>query len=257
MNQGRFSEEHKNRPFRWEYEMQEVVLREVDRLIYGRRGVSCVVAEMQGEVGVIDLLAIAFDDRALEQRIKAGIPAVTFPLRVQVLDQLTRPRPMRIDTLARRVGSNSRALTRSTLRPLAEIGAIEFGRETVCPTGAWQPVAVRLTAIELKLNKWKKALRQADNAAFAVDTAWVVLDAEHAGPAIAARTQFEMFGVGLALAGSDGSLRAIVPPARRRNVRWVRSWLGELAWAATERAAERDAETGAIVSGSAPFACAV
>jgi hypothetical protein len=246
-----------NRAFRWEYEMQDVVVQRIDQLVPEGRDVDCVVAEMQGEVGVIDLLAVTFDDRALEHRIKAGIPAITLPLRVQVLDLLWRPRPMRIETLARRVGSSPRALTHSTLGPLAEMGAVEFGRDSVRPTGAWQPVAAGLTAIELKLNKWKKALRQADNAAFGVDRAWVVVDAERARPAIAARDQFKLFGVGLAIAATDGSLREIVRPSRRRKIRWVRSWLGELAWRASEEAAERDNETGAFVSGSVPFACAL
>jgi hypothetical protein len=248
--------ESDKRPFRWEHEMQEVVVRRVDQLVPPNR-VDCVVAEMQGEVGVLDLLAVKFDDRALEHRIKAGVPALTLPLRVHVLDVLSRPRPMRIDTLAKRVGSNVGALRRSTLRPLAESGALELGRDSVRSTGAWRPVATRLTAIELKLSKWKDALRQADNAAFGVDHAWVVLDAERAGAAIAAQDHFRLFGVGLATAASDGSVEAVVRPSRRRTVRWVRSWLGELAWKASEEAAERDADTGAIVSGSVPFACAV
>jgi len=230
--------------------MQEIVLAQLHKLVPGRTHADIVVIEAQADVGIIDLLAVAFDDEALAHRIKGGLGPVTLPLRVRVLDALSRPRPLRVETLARRVGSNPRALTRSTLRPLEDLGALEIAGRLVRPTGAWKPVARRLTAVELKLSRWRQALRQADNAAFGVDAAWALLDAARARSAVEQVDHFRLFGVGLATISSDGELRVVTRPRRRPRVRWVRSWLGETAWAASEFAVERDARTGAMVTGS-------
>lgn len=228
--------------------MQELVLAQLPRL--GPAVPDVVVVEAQSNVGVVDLLSVAFDNEALEHRIKGGLEPVTLPLRVRVLDALSRRRAVRVETLARRVGSRPLALTRSTLRPLEELGAIEMAGGRVLPTGAWRPIARRLTAVELKLSRWQQVLRQADNAAFGVDAAWAVLDAARSQAALGQVELFRLFGVGLATISSDGELRVVTRPRRRPRVRWVRSWLGETAWAASELAAERDARTGAIVAGS-------
>jgi hypothetical protein len=101
----------------------------------------------------------------------------------------------------------------------------------------------------LKLSKWQQVLRQADNAAFGVDAAWAVLDAARSRAALRRVEHFRLFGVGLATISSDGDLSIVTRPRRRTRVRWVRSWLGETAWAASKLAAERDARTGAIITG--------
>jgi hypothetical protein len=230
--------------------MHDLVLEQLDGLFAGRVRPEVVVVETQADPGVIDLLAVTFDDDALAHRIKGGLGPVTLPLRVRVLDALSRPRPIRLETLARRVGSSPLALTRSTLRPLEELGAIEVAGGRVRPTEGWRPVARRLTAIELKLSKWQEALRQADNAAFGVDAAWAVLDAARSRAAVGQVDHFRLYGVGLATISTEGELCIVTRPRRRRRVRWVRAWLGETAWAASERATERDARTGAFVTGS-------
>lgn len=230
--------------------MQEFALAQLPRLLPDPALPSVVVVEAQANIGIVDLLAVAFDDEALAHRIKGNLGPVTLPLRVRVLDALSRPRPVRIETLARRVGSKPLALTRSTLRPLEELGALEVSGARVRPTGTWRPVARRLTAIELKLSRWQQALRQADNAAFGVDAAWAVLDAARSRAALGQVEHFRLFGVGLATISSDGELRIATRPRQRPRVRWIRSWLSETAWAASELAAERDANTGALVAGS-------
>jgi hypothetical protein len=129
--------------------MHDIVLDQFGTLFAGRALPDIVVIEAQADPGVIDLLAVTFDDDVLAHRIQCGLDPVTLPLRVRVLDALTRRRAMRVETLAKRVGSNARALTRSTLGPLEEIGAVELSGTLVRPTGAWAPVAKRLTAVEL------------------------------------------------------------------------------------------------------------
>jgi hypothetical protein len=181
--------------------------------------------------GVVDLLAVDFNDHVLSRRVRAGLGPIELPLRIEILSYLRPDRFLSLERLARRVGSNPRALTRSTLRPLAELGAIELEATRARATGAWIPVAKRLTAVELKLSKWRDAARQADNAAWAADRSWVVLDARRAGAALRNRDYFAEFGIGLAVVDSVGVLRVMERPRRSRCVPWLRAWLGELAWA--------------------------
>jgi hypothetical protein len=218
-------------PFRFESEMTDVVEALVSGLTPRRIRPDHVLREMPAGQGVVDLLAVNFDDEVLSRRVRAQLGPIELPLRIQVLSHLRPDRFLSLDRLARRVGSNPRALTRSTLRPLAELGAIELQVSRVRATGAWIPVAKRLTAVELKLSKWRDAARQADNAAWAVDRSWVVLDARRAGAALRNHDYFAEFGIGLALLDSMGVLRVVERPRRSRCVPWLRAWLGELAWA--------------------------
>lgn len=218
-------------PFRFESEMVDPVEALVARLMPGRARPAYVLREMPAGQGVVDLLAVDFDDEVLSRRVRAGLGPIELPLRIEVLSHLRQDRFLSLERLARRVSSNPRALRRSTLRPLAELGAIELEPKKARATGSWIPVTKRMTAIELKLSKWRHAARQADNAARAVDASWVVLDARRAGAAIRNREYFTEFGIGLAALDSSGVLRVVQRPRRSRCVPWLRAWLGELAWA--------------------------
>jgi hypothetical protein len=217
--------------FRWEADMTEVVATSIGSLVPPRSPAPVVLREVRGAVGVVDLVAVNFDDDALGSRICTGLRPMTLPLRVRVLDALGA-RVLRVSTLARRTGRNPTALMRSTLTPLVELGAIEMHHGKVAATGAWRPVTSRLTAVELKLAKWRAALRQADNAALSTDAAWVVLDGTKACAATAAVEVFRDYGVGLATIEPSGALEISCRPRGRRTVRWLHAWMGELAWAA-------------------------
>jgi hypothetical protein len=91
-----------------------------------------------------------------------------------------------------------------------------------------------LTAVELKLSKWRGALRQADNFAQSADRSWVVLDHARSRPAIASAEQFRHAGIGLAVLQRDGALRVVVRPVRRAPERWLRALMAERAWEAAE-----------------------
>jgi hypothetical protein len=217
--------------FRFESEMTDTVEALVRRLTPGRVRPEHVLREMPAGQGVVDLLTVDFDDEVLSQRVRAGLGPIELPLRIEVLSHLRTDRFLSLERLARRVSSNPRALTRSTLRPLAEMGAIELDRTRARATGAWVPVAKRLTAVELKLSRWRDAVRQADNAAWAADRSWVVLDARRASRALDNRDYFMELGIGLAVLDTDRVLRVVERPRRARCVPWLRAWLGELAWA--------------------------
>lgn len=195
---------------------------------------SLVVGEVPAAVGIVDIVAVRFDTAAVRHRLDTGIGPLCSPLRIRALDVLRTDRPLRVTTLARKLGSNARALMRSTLGPLAELGAVELAGDGVRATGAWRPVGAHLTAIELKLSKWRDALRQADNFALSADRSWVVLDFARAGAAIAARDTFESHGVGLAVLDAAGHLQVIMRPTGRRAHRWLRALMAERAWAVAE-----------------------
>lgn len=218
-------------PFRFESEMTDPVESLVRRLTPGQAPPEHVLREMPAGQGVVDLLAVDFDDEVLSRRLRAGLGPIELPLRIEVLSHLRVDRFLSLERLSRRVGSSPRSLRRSTLGPLTEVGAIELERTRARATGAWIPVARRLTAVELKLAKWRDAARQADNAALAADRSWVVLDAHRASTALANRDYFAELGVGLAILDSAGRLRVVQRPLRSRRVRWLHAWLGEVAWA--------------------------
>lgn len=218
-------------PFRFESDMTDPVQALVRHLMPRGTRPEHVLREMPAGQGVVDLMAVDFDDDVLSRRVRAGLGPIELPLRIEVLSHLRPDRFLSLERLARCVGSNPRALRRSTLCPLAEMGAIELEPTRARSTGAWIPVAKRLTAIELKLSRWRDAARQADNAAWAADRSWVVLDAWRAGAAVRNRDYFAEFGLGLAVVDSAGMLRIVQRPRRARCVPWLRAWLGEMAWA--------------------------
>lgn len=236
--------------FRWEAEMAALVADQVHRLM-PRGGAHLVVGEVPAAQGIADIVAVRFDTDALRTRLSSGIGPVTSPLRVRVLHVLREDRYVRSATLAAYVGTNASALTRSTLKPLAELGLVELQKGLVRSTGAWRPVAAHLTAVELKLSKWRDALRQADNFAISADRSWMVLDASKSASAVRESTLIETFGVGLALVEPTGHLRVVVPPRGRRPERWVRALMAEQVWAAA-KGEVATAFTGARLHQSAP-----
>jgi hypothetical protein len=221
--------------FRWEADMTALVAEQVGRLLpRSTNTLALVVGEVPAAVGISDIVAVRFDREAVRHRLDTGVGPLCSPLRVRALDILRTDRPIRVTTLARKLGTNTRALTRSTLVPLANIGVVGFAGDGVTATGAWRPVGAHLTAVELKLSKWRDALRQADNFAVSADRSWVVLDFARAGAAIAGRDVFEKYGIGLAVLDGAGHLQVITRPAGRRPQRWLRALMAERAWAAAE-----------------------
>jgi hypothetical protein len=121
-----------------------------------------------------------------------------------------------------------------TIAPLVELGAVELDGRIVWSTGAWRPVVAHLTAVEVKLSKWRDALRQADNFARSADRSWVVLDEAHARAAVSDVGYFEALGIGLAILSATGRLRVGARPLGRRPIPWLRAQMGEHAWEVAE-----------------------
>jgi hypothetical protein len=204
-----------------------------ERLTSRADGPLVVLGEIAGAQGIADIVAVRFNTEAILRRVDNEVGPITSALRMRCLDLLRRDRPMRIETLATKLGTNARAITRSTLTPLAQLGVVELAPGLVRSTGAWEPVCDHISAIELKLSKWRAALRQADNLARSADRSWVVLDEAQANGALQNIDAFAAFGVGLALLSREGKLQIVVSPRGRRPTRWLRALMAENAWAAT------------------------
>jgi hypothetical protein len=225
-------------PFRFEHEMFDLVESIIGKLT--RRPPERVFREVQTGQGIVDLLAVDFSTDALSHRVNGGVGPITSPLRVAVLSHLRGTHWTSLDRLSRLVVSRPQPLVRSTLRPLAARGLIELDSTRVRATGVWRPIPERLISFELKLSKWKKAARQADNAAWATGRSWTVLDRSRSGGALANREYFTEFGVGLALIDTTGLVQVVERPRPRPTIAWLRAWLGELAW---DRLASEEVES--------------
>jgi hypothetical protein len=210
--------------------MAAIVGQQIERLVPRSNRASLVVDEVPAGQGIADVVAVRLHAEAVRDRLQAGVGPVCSPLRIRILLALRTDRPMRMETLARKVHASPHSLARSTLRPLTDGGLIELAGGSARSTGVWRPVDAHVTAVELKLSKWRQALRQADNIAVGADRSWVVLDGARASRAVAAADYFRAFGVGLALVSSDSSLRVVVRPAGRRPQRWLRALMAECAW---------------------------
>lgn len=220
--------------FRWEGEMAPLVESCAETFLRSAEGYDAVLAEVPAAVGIVDLLVVKFDPEAVAARESEQIPAIPSSRKIQVLDLLGVTRWRRVESVARQVGSTPTGLTRSTLTPLAELGVVELDGPRVRSTGIWSPLATRVTAIELKLSKWRAALRQADNFALSSDHAWVVLDqsmAHRVGDRVA---RFRAEGIGLAGIDPAGNVTVIARPLanRRPAIRWLRALMAERAWGA-------------------------
>ena len=126
-------------PFRFESEMTDQVEALVRRLTPGRIPPEHVLREVPAGHGVVDLLAVKLDDDVLSRRVRADLGPIVLPLRIHVLSHLRVDRFLSMERLCRKVGSSPQALKRSTLRPLAELGAVEIDGSRVRATRGLDP----------------------------------------------------------------------------------------------------------------------
>lgn len=220
--------------FRWEADMTAPLVSELKRLLPRPGLAHLVVGEIPCAQGIADVLAVRLNPEAVASRLRNGVGPICSPLRIRTLDHLRVDRPLLLSTLARRLGTNPRALIRSTLADLEALGLVDLSATAVRSTGSYRPVGLHVTAVELKLSKWRDALRQADNLCLSADRSWVVVDEATAKGALDGVELFKQFGVGLAVLKCGGRLRVVVCPAGRRPERWLRALVAERAWAAAE-----------------------
>ncbi|GAB7009509.1 hypothetical protein [Halorubrum trueperi] len=79
-------------------------------------------------------------------------------------------------------------------------------------------------SIELKLSKWKKALRQAFRGKGFSEYQCVVMDAEYVDRALENRQRFEEHGIGLMSLTEDGEYEIHLPPERNNPYSLINRW---------------------------------
>lgn len=79
-------------------------------------------------------------------------------------------------------------------------------------------------SIELKLCKWKEALRQAFRGKGFSDYQYVVMDNDHIDRAIDNQHQFEKYGIGLMSIDEDGTYEIHLTPERNRPYSLINKW---------------------------------
>lgn len=186
-----------------------------------------VAAEVPTASSIADVAAARFDPGVLAARVGDHARAVTLPLRVRTLDAIANRGISRITTLASRMGSNPKALSYSTLRPLAADGWVKIDEGRVFMVRAWRPLCTEVMTVEMKLSDWRGALGQARSQARSANRVWVVLP-EKTGKTIAnALPEFRENGIGLATLASDDTLRIHYGARQQSPVRWLNGHLAE------------------------------
>ena len=215
-------------PFASEAEMTEPMAA-VIHSVHGRGEVHAVTREQRGAFKVPDLVAATLWVGGPD----ASSTRSALPLRephVRVLRAVHSRRPLRLETVALRTGIAVARLEASVLPTLVRLALLESRSDgMVRSTGAWTPAVRVLTAVELKLRDWRRALHQAFRMQRSVDYSWVVLDSARAAPARRNVGDFRELGVGLATLNAGTRELAVVSRAKavRHTSPWLRDFFAE------------------------------
>ncbi len=215
-------------PFASEAEMVEHMAAVIHR-VHVRGEVHAVTREQRGALKVPDFVAATLWVGGPD----ASSTRPALPLRephVRVLRAVHSRRPLRLETVARRTGIAVDRLEASVLPALVRLALLESRNDgLVRSTGAWTPAVRVLTAVELKLRDWRRALHQAFRMQRSVDYSWVVLDSARAEPARRNVGDFRELGVGLATLNAGTRELAVVSRAKavRHSSPWLRDFFAE------------------------------
>jgi hypothetical protein len=193
-------------------------------------GAAAVFFEVQSAAGIPDVVATVFDRDVLEEREQDGF--VTDPAGLGTLLALSDALKARRSLDAREVAAAT-GLTAGYVRSRVLPGLAARGLALMTGPGRWtvtrpyrSPVQTLVT-VEAKLSDWRRGLGQAARHAAGADAAWLVLDAARTRPAVSKADWFRAAGVGLAGLDPDGTLQALLAPARAGVLRSRRELLAE------------------------------
>lgn len=116
--------------------------------------------------------------------------------------------------------SKSKALNWLTNHGFAK----EIGNSHIRTTPHLRRHVTTAYSIELKLSKWKKALRQAFRGKGFSDYQCVVMDAEYVDRALDNSHRFEEYGIGLMSLTEDGEYKMHLPPERNNPYSPINKW---------------------------------
>jgi hypothetical protein len=188
-----------------------------------------VAAEIVGPDAVADLVAVRFDQRRLAARAAEGISPVIDALALRAIDACQHG-VWTTHELAAACHVTASGMRRALAITVEANALVRHGRGRYARHPAWGPVGARLVAVELKLDNWRAAFRQAQAYASWANATWVVLART---PSAAAKIEAASEGLGLAVLGTTGTIERLVRPrvARRPHSRWAALWATEQALA--------------------------
>lgn len=184
--------------------------------------------EVQTMRGVVDLLMAEVDESALVSRERWSLPPVVDAPAVAVLLALSRAeavvdaagsRALRVTELAPEVGMSESHLRRSVMPALADSGWLERSGDEWRARLRYQQPMRRIVAVEVKRDKWQKALAQAVHHTSFADATYVALDGARSPHVERASGAFFLAGVGLVAVHAPPAQRLVskvIPAAQRR-----------------------------------------
>jgi len=168
--------------------------------------------EYESTNGMPDVVFATFDERALYQRAHSPLArAFVQASEVAVLMSLDENDPAPVDLLAQRARLGTSSVSRR-LRSLAEAVVLveRVGRFGWRRLGPFPGLLRAVTAIELKLRDWRKALDQAARYRSFAERSLVVVDSDRSTRARANAVAFQFNGIGLASLSACGELEQVV-----------------------------------------------
>jgi hypothetical protein len=192
-----------------------------------------VVTEVPAAEGVPDLVAVVWDQEAVDNRMAANLTPVEDLTSVRVLIAASSG----IDSirgLAAKSGVTASHLRRNILPVLFESRWMQpaeaQGKIKIC--SKYRCVAELLVTVEAKKANWNRALKQAMRHASGADYAYVALDEARATAAKSFASEFSALGVGLLTAhAGSGLVQAVTHPIKQWVDEAARAVLAERIWA--------------------------
>jgi hypothetical protein len=194
----------------------------------GRNDPDFIAREIVAPHGIADLVAIQFDRAALEGRAEAGIRPTNDLAALRVILACRRvPRSVSdlVDILCL-----SPSTVRRAIRIGCDTGALtDSGGRQFKTKLAWDNLARRIVAVELKRTDWQRAIRQLWAYQEWASATWLVLGQR---PPITALEALHGCDVGLGYLDEDAEMRVLLRPKTRRRLTGLFSiWAAEQALA--------------------------
>lgn len=213
-------------------------------LCLGLPGRPEVFFEVPLAAGVPDLVVVAFDATAVQERLAAGLAPVVEVSAVRTLTALEAGMTD-LGDVAAAAGLSAAHLRRRVLPGLLHAGWVTpLQNSRVQLLHPFAPVASWAVAVEAKRSAWAQAASQARRMLPAADRVFVALDAARARPAMSNAAHLASVGVGLVTVAADPPTdsapvsvisaprraRPGLPPGHRGTTPAAKALLAERVW---------------------------
>lgn len=209
--------------FKSEADMKEVA-KPVLKEALGERDTK-VVPEFSYSAGWTDLVYTYVSDAYLKRRVE-GLD-IRIPIedkdRLKAFLQLHNRGPITKEYYLSL--SNNKRSKKQALDWLISNGFVEETSDKKIRTAPYLRKHITTSfAVELKLSKWKSALKQAHRGKSFAEYQYVVLDSDHVEPALSHQSLFEKYNVGLISLSEDGSYEKLIQSKKQTPFSDLNTW---------------------------------